>query len=73
MEGLRRVGLHRRFHAQGTTTRLACLASGCNVAKVLKVMLLAFSLFVSSPSSVACPSVLPGLPVEGYVPFPPFL
>ena len=36
MAGLRRVGLHRRFHAQGTMSRLDWLLYAMYVAKGLK-------------------------------------
>jgi hypothetical protein len=70
MVGLRRVGLHRRFHAQGTTSRLACRLSAMELAKDLKTMRVLSRVFVFSPSSIAS-SVLPSQPVEGYVPFTP--
>jgi hypothetical protein len=70
MMGLRRVGLHPRFHAQGTTSRLALRAFRRVSRQGLKGHACSLSLFVSSPSSVACYST-PSLPVEGYVPFFP--
>jgi hypothetical protein len=70
---LRRVGLHRRFHAQGTMSHLACLLLiSISIAKDLKTMptltgylssTILRRLFICTSKS----------PVEGYIPFPLFL
>lgn len=72
MAALRREGPHRRFHAQGTTTRLAWKPNAIYVAKGHKDHAGRRLIFVL-PSSVTCSSVLRGPPIEGYVPFLPFL
>lgn len=53
MVGVRRLCLHRGFHAQGTTSRLAWLFLVLYVAKDLKTMQ-SSQVFGFSPSSVAC-------------------